>query len=1185
MEPDQTRRFTVGVIGNRQIYEGTTIVRYEQVLLRGIRAAAQQHGCNLLLACGVGPDIKPYRGFAAWPVRLPNTSVVPVGPWNTAGLIAIPPFSDVQQRALQELVPPGFPIVFTSPQTGYPSVVPDNSEGIALAFAHLVAHGHRRIAFIAADAHPIGDGAERLSAYQVAAQAHGLPSDSALIGYGGHNAHESYHAIRQMIDTGVDFTAVLTSNDESAIGALRALFEAGRRIPEDVAVIGFDDVLYAKAQSPPLTTVRHPTFELGYRAVELLLDYVDGRRAGLTSVRVPTRLIVRESCGCQPYNVVMQSPAKLGAAAADVALLAQAMADAAAIEMRHSSRVQLEAWCQQILVAFFASLTASDPGPFASALDHLLHEVEQASDDAYAWQAPISVLHDQLDVLAAVPPAGPRRRFAAELINQARVRISERLRRQHTRFLVREAELIDRIGSMTMRLLTALELRQILAILADHLPLIGIRYAQIALFEAEGEDPEAWSNLYVCSADDPPAVRRFRTQQFPPPGLLDNVEPFQLALLPLIVENGPSGFVAFDAAYLEPCGLIVQHVAAALRNSQLHAAAEEGRRLAEEANRVKGRFLSTVSHELRTPLNLIAGLSDILLRDLDSAAGLPDSAVRDLERISANAQHLGRLIGDVLDLASSEAGTLRIHQEPLDLVALLQPVVATGAQMAQEKGLSWHALLPATPLRVRGDRTRLRQVALNLLSNAVKFTERGGITLNISADATHATVAVSDTGIGVPREEQQQIFGEFRSSERTAARGYGGLGLGLAICKQLIERQGGVIGVRSSGEEGAGATFFFSLPLIGAVPPQAAAERPLAVVLSEHPHAGDPLRALLDRRGLGLRVQQIDAATDWLACLADAPPVSLILDDTLARRRGWEVLSVLKRHPATAHLPVLMYALDAQSDRGSLLELDYLLKPLAPEQLARALEAHGGGKVSSAKTILVVEDDPDTLALHTRLVQQQLPESRVAQARNGREALSAMEQQRPDLVLLDLMMPEVDGFGVLEQMHRREATRDVPVIVLTAQILTEDDVARLNAGVAAILSKGLFSAGEIVGHIEAALSRQRKLGTSTQQVVRRAAAIIHTHYADPLTREQLATQVGVSADHLTASFRQEMGITPIAYLNRYRISRARELLMTSSQNITEIALSVGFGDLANFSRTFHREVGMSPNAYRRSQQR
>jgi signal transduction histidine kinase/DNA-binding response OmpR family regulator len=954
-------------------------------------------------------------------------------------------------------------------------------------------------------------------------------------------------------------------------------------------VIGFDDVLYAKAQSPPLTTIRHPTFELGYCAVELLLDYMSGRRTEEVSLRVPTRLIVRESCGCQSYSAPVEADSS-GAGAADVQVVVQAMVDAVSTEMRYSSLAQLETWCQQIVVAFRASLAAGDPGVFAAALDHIMHAVETTNDDTYVWQAAISVLRDHAGAWLGQQPRGTMRDLAAHIIDQARVQISERLRRQHTRFLVHEAELINRIGTMTMQLLTALEPRQILAILGGHLPLIGIHHAHIALFEAQGDDQVSWSNLYECPTPEGVVVRRFRSREFPPPDLFDSATPFRLALLPLIIEGGPSGFVAFDASYLEPCGLIVRHIAAALRNSQLHAAAEEGRRLAEEANRLKSRFLSTVSHELRTPLNLIAGLSEILLRD--SAAAFPESATQDLERIYVNAQHLGRLIGDVLDLASSEVDQLRLYQEPLDLAEVLQPVVATGAQMAREKGLEWYAHLPAAGPWVRGDRTRLRHVALNLLSNAIKFTERGSITVELCADTTYATIAIHDTGPGVPREDQQRIFDEFRSSERTAARGYGGLGLGLAICKQLILRQGGTIGVRSSGAEDAGATFFFSLPLIAASTPETtadgvhASDRPRVVFLNQQARAGADLSAMLDQRGFDLQVQLADADADWLARLVAMPPTALILDAALATRRGWEIMSVLKRHPATARLPVLMYALDPHDGRGSFLELDYLLKPLDPEQLAHALDQQRirDDRPSDAKTILVVDDDPDTLALQTRLIQQQLPESRVVQARDGRAALTVMEQTRPDLLLLDLMMPELDGFGVLEAMRGREATRDVPVIVLTAQMLTKDDIARLNAGVAAILSKGLFSSEEIVGHIESALRRQRKLGTMMQQVVRQAAAFIHTHYADPITRDQTAAHVGVSGDHLTASFRQEMGITPIAYLNRYRINRARVLLEQGSLSITEVALAVGFGDLANFSRSFHREVGMSPNAYRRATQ-
>jgi AraC-like DNA-binding protein/CheY-like chemotaxis protein len=493
---------------------------------------------------------------------------------------------------------------------------------------------------------------------------------------------------------------------------------------------------------------------------------------------------------------------------------------------------------------------------------------------------------------------------------------------------------------------------------------------------------------------------------------------------------------------------------------------------------------------------------------------------------------------------------------------------------------------------VRGDRTRLRQVALNLLSNAVKFTDRGAIGLELSADTIQATVAIHDTGLGIPLNDQQRIFDEFRSSERTADRGYGGLGLGLAICKQLIERHGGTISVYSSGQEDGGATFRFSLPLLAAhiLEPVDDQEPILArrrvVVLHEHAPIDDGLSALLDQRGFAVEMERVDADADWLPRLIAVPPAALILDAALATRRGWEIIGMLKRHPATTRLPVLMYALDGHNERGSLLELDYRLKPLDPEQLTQVLEFQRtwDDQPSGTTTILVVDDDPDTLALHTRLVEQHLPESRVIQARNGREALAVMEQIRPNLVLLDLMMPQLDGFGVLEAMRAHEATRDVPVVVLTAHMLTDTDVAHLNAGVASLLSKGLFTANEIVGHIEAALVRQRKLGSTMQGIVRRAVAYIHTHYAASITRDQLAAQVGVSADHLTASFRQDMGITPIAYLNRYRISRARTLLEESSRSVTDIALSSGFTDPAHFSRLFHREVGMSPNAYRRAKQ-
>jgi YesN/AraC family two-component response regulator len=264
------------------------------------------------------------------------------------------------------------------------------------------------------------------------------------------------------------------------------------------------------------------------------------------------------------------------------------------------------------------------------------------------------------------------------------------------------------------------------------------------------------------------------------------------------------------------------------------------------------------------------------------------------------------------------------------------------------------------------------------------------------------------------------------------------------------------------------------------------------------------------------------------------------------------------------------------------LELNYQRKPLDATHLVQILNYQGllVNEKDDTKTVLVVDDDPGILNLHTRLLQEQ-GQYRVLQARNGREALALLAQTRPALVLLDLLMPELDGFGVLEAMRSMEQTRDVPVVVLTAQTLNQADMERLNRGVAAILSKGLFSTQEILGHIDVALARTHKLGSATQRLVRKALAYIHEHYAEPLSRAQIAQCVGIAEDYLTDCFHQELRVPPMSYLTRYRIKQARALLEAEAQSVTDVALAVGFVDSAHFSRVFQREVGVSPNAYRR----
>jgi signal transduction histidine kinase/DNA-binding response OmpR family regulator len=717
---------------------------------------------------------------------------------------------------------------------------------------------------------------------------------------------------------------------------------------------------------------------------------------------------------------------------------------------------------------------------------------------------------------------------------------------------------------------------------------MNIHLAYVVLLEAEGEDSVAWSILRNGISPGQGSTR-FPSRDFPPAGLFSEKGAFQLALVPLVNRTGQLGYVVFGTDHLDLYGSIVQQLAGAFNSARMYREATEGRRLAEEANRMKSRFLSTISHELRTPLNLIVGLSGIMLRGSDEGdSPLPEAARKDVDRIHAYSQHLGGLIGDVIDLATSDAGQLRLNNETLNLSQVLRMVAESGSQLAADKGLAFEASLPETGPWVWGDQTRLRQVALNLINNAIKFTTKGSVRLRLEDHGDSVTVLVSDTGLGISPDEQQVIFDEFRQSDRSVALGYGGLGLGLAICKRLVEMHGGTIAVRSSGLEGAGSTFSFTLPTIR-LPleqPHQSKREQLAqqsiVVLTSQPNTSERLCEELRQRGFRVHITLMKRGLDWRSEINDCNPDAIILDVSTNSALGWETLKEIKSKNQMNGVPVMLFS-SSQLD-GSLLELDYLTKPIEISELTRALDQQWlmAEAVRPTRTILVVDDEPDTLEMHARIVQAHSSINQVLKARNGKEALDLLHHQIVDLVLLDLQMPEMDGFEVLEAMRGMESLRKIPVIVVTGKNLTETDMARLNQGVATVLSKGLFSIDETIAHISAALENKRRLSGEAQRLVRIAMAYIHENYAGDLSRRAIARHVGIAEDHLTFCFRQELGTTPIEYLQRYRINQAKRLLKETQQTITEIALNVGFSDSGYFGRIFRRETGMTPEAFRRS---
>ena len=237
--------------------------------------------------------------------------------------------------------------------------------------------------------------------------------------------------------------------------------------------------------------------------------------------------------------------------------------------------------------------------------------------------------------------------------------------------------------------------------------------------------------------------------------------------------------------------------------------------------------------------------------------------------------------------------------------------------------------------------------------------------------------------------------------------------------------------------------------------------------------------------------------------------------------------------------------------------------------------------ITAPQRILLVDDEPEILATHMWLLRSQFPDSCILQAANGRQALLLMAETRPDLVLLDLMMPEMNGFEVIAAMQEQPHLSDVPVVVLTAKTLTDQALAQLNQGVVTVLSKGMFSAQETLHHLEAALRRSTMANPETRKLVRRAMAYIHEHYMEPIARKEIAAYVNLSARHLDRCFSDEIGITPMVYLNRFRLRHARRLLQSTTLSISEIAAAVGFSDSSYFCRVFRRDLGMAPSDYRR----
>ncbi len=575
---DSPRRYTVGILPDSHIYTGMYPSWFYSPIIRGVQAAAREQGVNLLTACGVLHGSGAARFRMAWPVPGENVDFVPAGPWNTDGLIVFSPLrAEERIRYIRELQEKQFPVLFIGSGTGSPTIMVDNEGGIRQSLEHLVGHGHRDIAFIAGDPQDPGDSLSRIEAYRKGVRELNLSDDPRLLEYGLHWDEEAYRAMKRMLQSGVKFTAVMCSNDFSSLGVVRALNEAGRRIPWDVAVTGFDDQPEALTQIPPLTSVHYPLFETGYRALLLIRKRIEeGPEALPATVRVSTRLIARQSCGCYPEIVdaaALHDLHRLQDSGGDAARLqenlVQAMMEALQADVAPVNFDEIRLLCNQLTGSFLLSLHDGDVARFRTALIQILQRIERMDDNAHSWQAAISILRLGMQVSLGDDPGAREGKRGEDLLHQARTLLSESTWRRYMRLQLLQAYRDEAMGRLTARLLSSLDEDQIYRTLSEDLPKVGVRGCKVAFFEPRDGDPAAGSVIHLLDRDQPDI--RFESRTFPPPGLYPESEPFNLALLPLFFQDEELGYVAFDGEDLKPLAMVVVQLASAIRSAQLHS--------------------------------------------------------------------------------------------------------------------------------------------------------------------------------------------------------------------------------------------------------------------------------------------------------------------------------------------------------------------------------------------------------------------------------------------------------------------------------------------------------------------------------------------------------------------------------------------------------------------------------------
>jgi len=1079
-----------------------------------------------------------------------------------------------------------------------PSIRIDMQEGMHKLLSHLIKeHGRRKIAFIRG-IEVSQDAEDRYQAYCDTLMQYDIPIDPDLVVTGDFRRESAKIAMQQLIESHrTDFNAVVSANDNMAIGAMETLQAHGYRIPDDVIVAGFDDIEETRAVTPSLTTVRSPWHILGSNSIDLILSKLAGEPLP-EQILLQTELVCRQSCGCQTLTTE-DTQSKSTHLTKQILTIHGTQEDYfSTIQTEHLQDIEAilftiasihgldRAWSSMFINQFLADARSSE-GSSSSFIQMLIDTLARipSGTEIIEWQAVLDAIRSKLPFLFQLPSEIMK---AHELLEQGYATIGEMAHRLQLSERLNVINQTDRLNRIVQTMSTAYDIETLMEFLAHELPGLGIQSCFLSIYEDKGDAP-MWSRLILaCNKKEHLPLEhggiRFPTRQLVPVGMLPQDRRIAFDVEALYFQNEQIGFVLFEIGPRDGdvYTTLRGHLSSALKSAELVQVALEAESKAKKADQLKSHLLANVSHELRTPINIILGLSQIALSSPNPyGIELTDRLTQDLKYIYDCGEHLARLINDLLDMSRAEVGELDLCFEPVSprtlLIETFESFKVSSASTRKDLELSLD--IPEHLPLLQVDPVRLRQILMNLLSNALKFTNRGKIILGAEAQLPHIHIWVADTGSGIPFELQERIFEPFVKVDPPGKR-RDGIGLGLSITRRLVALHGGTISLDSQPDQGSIFHVYLPLPGLNYVSAQKVDTVGVQPVLLWLSSSETPAHSILDLcRKNGLTPCWIGKIDDIDLALQDGRPAALAWDLENARPGDWSIVQKLRSNPQNCLLPLLLYQENIGGKfSGNDRVTNVILKPAGENTLQHVLDMLP--LTLQCGEIWIIDDDPQALGYYKTLISSSLPEFFVRAIPGGAAALRLLVEETPDLVILDLMMPDVDGFQVLEHIRSNVKTSLVPVIILTGKMLSYEDVKRLDTPNIFLQTKGILSDLESLRNIQQVLAAANTLPQPTSLLVKQAVAYIQHNYPRTLSLKELSDTVGVSKSYLSRIFKTDTGIHLWEYLNRFRIQKAKELLALTDKSITDVAAEVGYEDAGYFGRLFHEIAGCPPRTYR-----